>query len=125
LRGDFYLDCEADFEQRRQALRQGALLASLQNQSPLPPLRNDLQSVVAPEVSSVGSALNLLRQAPGALAVAMSGSGPSVCALFADGAGAERAAAILAEPLAAGGLAWWCTRTRGTGVSLEAESSSP
>jgi 4-diphosphocytidyl-2-C-methyl-D-erythritol kinase len=125
LRGDFYLDCEADFEQRRQALRQGALLAALQNQSSLPPLRNDLQSVVAPEVNSVGRALDLLRQAPGALAVAMSGSGPSVFALFADGAGAERAAATLAEPLAAGGLAWWCTRTRATGVSLEADSSSP
>ena len=29
LRGDFYLDDETDFEQRRQALRQGPLLAAL------------------------------------------------------------------------------------------------
>jgi 4-diphosphocytidyl-2-C-methyl-D-erythritol kinase len=125
LRSDFYLDLEADFEQRRQALRQGPLLAALKSQSALPPLRNDLQSVVAPEVPSVGRALGLLRQAPGALAVAMSGSGPSVFALFDDGTGAERAAAILAEPLAAEGFAWWCTRTRASGVSLEADSSAP
>jgi 4-diphosphocytidyl-2-C-methyl-D-erythritol kinase len=125
LRSDFYLDREADFEQRRQALRQGPLLAALKSQSALPPLRNDLQSVVAPEVPSVGRALGLLRHAPGALAVAMSGSGPSVFALFADGAGAEQAAAFLAEPLAAEGFAWWSTRTRASGVSLEADSSAP
>ncbi|MCX5951067.1 MAG: hypothetical protein NT158_07890 [Cyanobacteria bacterium] len=103
----------------------GVLLVTLKSQSALPPLRNDLQSVVAPEVPSVGRALGLLRQAPGALAVAMSGSGPSVFALFDDGTGAERAAAILAEPLAAEGFAWWCTRTRASGVSLEADSSAP
>jgi len=125
LRSDFYLDREADFEQRRQALRQGPLLAALKSQSALPPLRNDLQSVVAPEVPSVGRALGLLRQAPGALAVAMSGSGPSVFALFDDGTGAERAAAILAAPLADEGFAWWCTRTLASGVSLEADSSAP
>jgi 4-diphosphocytidyl-2-C-methyl-D-erythritol kinase len=125
LRSDFYLDCEADFEQRRQALRQGPLLAALKSLSPLPPLRNDLQSVVAPEVPSVGRALGLLRQAPGAVAVAMSGSGPSVFALFADGAGAEQAAATLAEPLAAGGFSWWCTRTLAQGVRLETNASAP
>jgi 4-diphosphocytidyl-2-C-methyl-D-erythritol kinase len=125
LRGDFYLEREDDFEQRRQALRQGPLLAALGRRSALPPLRNDLQSVVAPEVGSVARALAILRQAPDALAVAMSGSGPSVFALFDDGAGAERAAATLAESLAAEGLAWWCTRTRPTGVSLEVDSSVP
>ena len=125
LRGDFYLEREDDFEQRRQALRQGPLLAGLRQLSALPPLRNDLQSVVAPEVTSVGRALEILRQAPDVLAVAMSGSGPSVFALFGDGAGAERAAAALVEPLAAEGLAWWCARTRPKGVSLEVDSSAP
>ena len=36
-RGDFYLSSEAEFEQRRQALRSGALLAALQGARPLPP----------------------------------------------------------------------------------------
>ena len=67
LRGDFYLETEADFEQRRQTLRQGPLLAALAGDSPLPPLRNDLQAVVEPEVESVGrrGGLCLRRPPPG------------------------------------------------------------
>jgi 4-diphosphocytidyl-2-C-methyl-D-erythritol kinase len=118
LRGDFYLDTEADFEQRRQALRQGPLVASLAAGGALPPLRNDLQAVVEPEVASVGEGLALLRRAPAALAVAMSGSGPSLFALFADAAGAEEARSALAGELAAAGFEAWCCRCTASGASL-------
>ena len=70
-RGDDYLSDEHDFEQRRQALRQGPLLAALRGERPLPPLRNDLQSVVEPQVASVADGLALLRGADGVLAAAM------------------------------------------------------
>ena len=94
-----YLEGESAFEQRRQALRQGPLLAALQGQGPWPPLRNDLQTVVEPEVACVREGLDLLRQAPGSVAVAMSGSGPSLFALFSTVAKAERALEHLATPL--------------------------
>jgi 4-diphosphocytidyl-2-C-methyl-D-erythritol kinase len=125
LRGDFYLESEPDFEQRREALRHGPLLAALRGERPLPPLRNDLQTVVAPEQQSVGIGLELLRRAEGALAVAMSGSGPSLFALFADPAGAAAAHATLSEPLAAAGFEVWCCRCIGSGVSLEPADPQP
>jgi 4-diphosphocytidyl-2-C-methyl-D-erythritol kinase len=125
LRGDFYLDAEADFEQRRQALRQGPLVAALAGRGPLPHLRNDLQAVVEPEVESIRAGLELLRRSPGALAVAMSGSGPSLFALHPDLASAEAAREALAEPLEALGFAAWCCRCGGSGVSLVADGSAP
>lgn len=124
-RGDFYLSQEADFEQRRQALRQSPLLAALAGTGPLPPLRNDLQAVVAPEVPSVGLALELLRRGPVPLAAAMSGSGPTVFALYASPAAAEAARQALAEPLAAAGLESWVCGPRSSGVSLEPVSPTP
>jgi 4-diphosphocytidyl-2-C-methyl-D-erythritol kinase len=121
-RGDFYLSDEADFEQRREALRQGPLLAWLRAGAgagaPLPPLRNDLQAVVEPDVASVGEGLELLRRAPKALAVAMSGSGPSLFALFRDLEAAEAARLALSAPLAAAGFEAWSCRCTGCGVSL-------
>ncbi|MEA5440963.1 4-(cytidine 5'-diphospho)-2-C-methyl-D-erythritol kinase [Cyanobium gracile] len=125
LRGDFYLESETDFEQRRQALRHGPLLAALAAPGPLPPLRNDLQSVVAPEVESVRSGLDLLRLGPEALAVAMSGSGPSLYALYPDLAAAEAARITLAGELDALGFASWCCRCGGSGVSLVTDGSPP
>lgn len=125
LRSDFYLDSEADFEQRRQALRHGPLLAALADPGPLPPLRNDLQSVVAPEVESVRSGLDLLRRGPEALAVAMSGSGPSLYALYPDLAAAEAARSALAEEIGAIGFSSWCCRCGESGVSLVADGSPP
>ena len=119
LRGDFYLESESDFEQRREALRGGPLLQALAGgERPIPPIRNDLQPVVEPEVASVREGLALLRQAPEALAVAMSGSGPSLFALFADLEQAEQARAALAPALEAGGFEAWCCRCSGSGVSL-------
>jgi 4-diphosphocytidyl-2-C-methyl-D-erythritol kinase len=118
LRGDFYLEQEADFEQRRQNLRRSPLLMALRGEAALPALRNDLQAVVEPEVESVRQGLRLLRQADSALAVAMSGSGPSLFALFADGAKAEAARDQLAEPLAEAGFESWVCRCTGSGVTL-------
>jgi 4-diphosphocytidyl-2-C-methyl-D-erythritol kinase len=118
LRSDFYLDNEADFEERRQALRHGPLLAALAGPGALPPLRNDLQAVVAPEVESVRQGLELLRRHPGALAVAMSGSGPSLFALYPNLVAAEQARTALAEDLEDQGFEAWCCRSGGSGVSL-------
>jgi 4-diphosphocytidyl-2-C-methyl-D-erythritol kinase len=117
-RGDFYLSQEADFEQRRQALRQSSLLQGLRGQGPLPPLRNDLQAVVAPEVPSVALALELLQQSPEAMAVAMSGSGPTVFGLFGTVQAAGRVQEALAEALQVAGLESWCCALRDSGVSL-------
>jgi 4-diphosphocytidyl-2-C-methyl-D-erythritol kinase len=125
LRGDFYLDNEDDFEQRRQALRQGPLLAALAGPGPLPPLRNDLQAVVAPEVESVRTGLDLLRHHPGALAVAMSGSGPSLYAIYPDLAAAEAARSALSAALEQHGFEAWCCRCGGSGVSLVTDGSPP
>lgn len=125
LRSDFYLESEEDFEQRRQALRQGPLLAALAGEGPLPPIRNDLQSVVTPEVESVRSGLALLRGDPEALAVAMSGSGPSLYALYPDLPAAQTARTAMAAALEALGFASWCCRCGGSGVSLVTDGFPP
>ena len=125
LRGDFYLESEGDFEQRRQALRGGPLLAALGRERALPPLRNDLQPVVEPEVASVREGLALLRQAPGALAVAMSGSGPSLFALFSESQQTKAAHTQPAAALAEGGFEDWCCCCSGSGVSLVPAAPSP
>ena len=118
LRGDDYLREEGDFELRRQALRRGPLLAALRGEGPLPPLRNDLQAVVIDEVASVREGLALLARAKGALAVAMSGSGPSLFALFSDLEAAGRAAEALGDPLSGAGFSHWLCRCSASGVSL-------
>jgi 4-diphosphocytidyl-2-C-methyl-D-erythritol kinase len=119
MRGDFYLQSQSDFEQRRQALRQGPLLAALAGCGPLPPLRNDLQAVVAPEVDSVALGLELLGRAGDPLAVAMSGSGPSLFALYADLETAQDGQQRIDTDLVAAGFTSWCCRCTGSGVSLE------
>ncbi|MFM2080783.1 MAG: hypothetical protein RLZZ124_1232 [Cyanobacteriota bacterium] len=118
-RADFYLSEEVEFEQRREALRQGPLLAALRGERALPPIRNDLQAVVEPEVASVRQGLDLLRRSAGALAVAMSGSGPSLFALFEAPAAAEAARHGAAEALAAGGFEAWSCRCTASGASLD------
>ena len=118
-RSDFYLSTESDFEQRRQALRQAPLLAALAGGHGLPPLRNDLQAVVEPEQATVRAGLALLRGLEGPLAVAMSGSGPSLFALFPDLEGALAAQERLALQLDAAGFESWCCLLRPQGVSLD------
>jgi len=121
LRGDTYLADEPAFEQRRQALRQGPLVRALGQggAGPLPPLRNDLQAVVEPEVASVGAGLSLLRRLSSPLAVAMSGSGPSLFALFADLDQALAAQAELAGELETAGFHSWACALRPAGVMLD------
>ena len=118
LREDFYLSQESEFERRRQALRQGPLLAALRGQGELPPLRNDLQAVVEPELESVRVGLALLRRASGGLSVAMSGSGPSLFALFVDVAAAAAAHGQLAADLQAAGFEAWVCACNGAGATL-------
>jgi 4-diphosphocytidyl-2-C-methyl-D-erythritol kinase len=118
-RGLTYLSIQAEFEQRRQALRQAPLLAALARGDALPPLRNDLQAVVEPEQASVQAGLALLRRLETPLAVAMSGSGPSLYALFADLQGALLAQEQLAPQLDDAGFESWCCLLRRQGVSLE------
>ncbi|MCP9926879.1 4-(cytidine 5'-diphospho)-2-C-methyl-D-erythritol kinase [Cyanobium sp. CH-040] len=119
LRGRSYLSGEEAFERRREALRRGPLLQALPQPGPLPTLRNDLQAVVEPEVASVREGLALLRGLPGSLAVAMSGSGPSLFALFAGQPRALAAQALLAEDLGAAGFESWVCGFRASGVMLE------
>ena len=109
---------DLDFEQRRQALRQGPLLQALRGSRPLPPLRNDLQAVVEPRLECVAEGLGLLRGADGVLAAAMSGSGPSLFALFATPAAAAAALDQLEAPLATAGFEAWCCRCEASGARL-------
>ena len=121
MRGDFYLDQEADFEQRRNALRTGPLLQALASGVAVTTLRNDLQLVVEPEVDSVQQVLALLRQLNGAstpVAVAMSGSGPSSFALFDSLPRAQAAQQQLESQLMDGGFEAWSCGFVPTGVSL-------
>lgn len=120
LRGHTYLADEQAFAERRQALRQSQLVQALQGQGSWPALRNDLQTVVEPEVPVVTQGMTLLGRAEQALAVAMSGSGPSLFALFSRRELAAQAAAALAEPLASAGFESWVCSTRPNGVSVEA-----
>ena len=118
LRGDFYLEAEADFEQRRQALRQAPLLGAIAGNGSWPPLRNDLQAVVEPEVETVRQGLALLRQSEQPLGVAMSGSGPTLFALFPGVDQARSAHADLAERFEQDGFESWCCGFSDRGVSL-------
>ena len=106
--GSSYLNSEVDFEGRRQALRQSPLLGWLQGeQLQLQPLRNDLQQVVAPQNDSVQKGLALLASAGDPLQVAMSGSGPSLFALYRDQPAAAAAQSALAPALAENGFEHW------------------
>ena len=106
--GSSYLNSEVDFEGRRQALRQSPLLGWLQGElQQLPPLRNDLQQVVAPANERVQKGLALLASAGDPLQGAMSGSGPSLFALYRDQPAAAAAQSALAPALAENGFEHW------------------
>ncbi len=109
LNGDHYLCDEDAFAQRRQQLRAAPWLYPLRTAEP-PPLRNDLQDVVAPQTASVQTALRLLQGLPGQLRTAMSGSGPSCFALFANRLDADQALNAARDGFAQAGLdAWSCS----------------
>ena len=117
ISGTNYLQGEMAFEQRRQALREAPWLQPLRAGCP-PPLRNDLQVVVAPETKAVQASIQLLQELPNALAVAMSGSGPSCFALFRDQDHCDQAAADLAPKLKTAGLSAWACSLRSDGVRI-------
>ena len=117
ISGTNYLQGEMAFEQRRQALREAPWLQPLRAGCP-PPLRNDLQVVVAAETKAVQASLQLLQELPNALAVAMSGSGPSCFALFRDQDHCDQAAADLAPKLKTAGLSAWACSLRSDGVRI-------
>ena len=112
-----YLEGEVAFEQCRQNLREAPWLQPLRAGCP-PPLRNDLQVVVAPETQAVQASLQLLQTLPNTLAVAMSGSGPSCFALFRDQDQCDQAAADLAPELKSAGLSAWACPFRSDGVRI-------
>ena len=112
-----YLEGESAFEQRRQVLRSAAWLQPLRAQLP-PPLRNDLQEVVAPLNSSVQQALKLLEPLSGQIGVAMSGSGPSCFALFPDRDASEQARQRSDQLFQAEGLQSWSCSLLPHGVRL-------
>ena len=112
-----YLEGESAFEQRRQVLRSSAWLRPLRAQLP-PPLRNDLQEVVAPLNSSVQQALKLLEPLSGQIGVAMSGSGPSCFALFPDRDASEQARQRADQLFQAEGLQSWSCSLLPHGVRL-------
>ena len=112
-----YLEGESAFEQRRQVLRSSAWLRPLRAQLP-PPLRNDLQEVVAPLNSSVQQALKLLEPLSGQIGVAMSGSGPSCFALFPDRDASEQARQRSDQLFQAEGLQSWSCSLLPHGVRL-------
>jgi 4-diphosphocytidyl-2-C-methyl-D-erythritol kinase len=119
LKGHAYLKDEPAFAVRRQELRRSQLVQALLGQAPWPALRNDLQAVVEPDVPVVATGLSLLRQASQPVAVAMSGSGPSLFALFSSRELAAEAATALAGSLQRAGFDSWVCSTRPVGVSVE------
>lgn len=118
LRSHLYLQAEHACEERRDMLRNAAWLHPLRASSP-PPLRNDLEPVVEPETKAVQIALKLLRTDSDALAVSMSGSGPSCFAIYPDLDSSEQALAFLGQDLETSGLQAWSCSLRPDGVRIE------
>ncbi len=118
LNGSKYLETESEFEERRKELREETWLRPLSIQNP-PPLRNDLQNIVASVTPAVDEALKILSKMPKALSFAMSGSGPSCFALFPDLASARESLEDNRIILQSAGLESWCCNLRSQGVTLE------
>jgi len=118
IKGSSYLKSENDFELRRQELKGGKWLKPLSALNP-PPLKNDLQELVAKKTPAVQNALNLLSQLPGTIGIAMSGSGPSCFALFPSYSLAEKHFEQNRRRLIESGLDSWCCSFRSEGVTLE------
>ncbi len=102
-----YINDEGDFHVRRQLLRNSNWLKPLNVLSP-PPLRNDLQEVVAPITPAVKNSLKFLSSLSGAVSLAMSGSGPSCFAIFPSLDAATSALENKKAELKKYGLDGWC-----------------
>ena len=101
-----YLKNEDSFAKRCNLLRSSVWLTS--GDQSTPPLRNDLQEVVAPVIPSVEKALSFLSCLNGAISFAMSGSGPSCFALFPSLDSAKTALENNKKKLTQYGLNGWC-----------------
>nr|YP_009530500.1 putative 4-diphosphocytidyl-2C-methyl-D- erythritol kinase [Paulinella micropora]AXY63189.1 putative 4-diphosphocytidyl-2C-methyl-D- erythritol kinase [Paulinella micropora] len=114
-----YLTEESDFDLRRQILRKGQLTLALKGQAPFPAIQNDLQEIVEEHEESVRQGLNLLKSRTESLAIAMSGSGPSLFALFDTLESAQVAQFQLAVTLRDQGYESWCTSLLSHGIYLD------
>ena len=79
-------------------------------------LCNQMEEVVTARIPAVGQNLELLRQAPDCCGVSMTGSGPSVFALFPTVEGARAAQLSLASRLKANEIQSWVCGLREDGV---------
>ncbi len=114
IKGNDYLSSEIDFEKRRQKLRNQSWLRALD----VPPLYNDLQQIIEPELSAVENALKLLASLPGSDGVAMSGSGPSCFALYPSLQSAKTVHDEYKAEFEALGVESWCCPFKSQGVSF-------
>ena len=114
-----YLKREQAFCSARQALRRGDMVAAL-NRGDMATtghlLCNQMEEVVAAQIPAVRQNLELLRQTPDCCGVSMSGSGPSVFALFATRSAAQAAHQSLASRLRANEIQAWVCGLREDGV---------
>ena len=112
-----YLITEKQFEEKRNALRSKPWLKSLGKGSK-PDLVNNLQEVVAPLTPSLENALYRLSNLPGAISVAMSGSGPSCFALYSHFEKAQEDYDAFHKKFEEVGLEVWCCSCLNEGVSI-------
>ena len=114
-----YLKGEQAFCGARQALRRGEMVAAL-NRGDITTvghmLCNQMEDMVTAQLPAVRQNLELLRQASDCCGVSMTGSGPSVFALFATMEAAEVAQRTLANRLKANEIQAWVCGLREDGV---------
>lgn len=114
-----YLKGEQAFCGARQALRRGEMVAALNRGDMITAghlLCNQMEDVVTAQIPAVRQNLELLRQAPDCCGVSMTGSGPSVFALFATVDTAQAAHRSLASRLKANAIQAWVCGLREDGV---------
>ncbi|WP_025782044.1 4-(cytidine 5'-diphospho)-2-C-methyl-D-erythritol kinase [Candidatus Synechococcus spongiarum] len=114
-----YLKGEQAFCSARQALRRGEMVAALTRGDLVTTghlLLNQMEEVVAAQLPAVRQNLELLRQTPDCCGVSMSGSGPSVFALFSTMEAARAAQQTLAGRLKANEIQSWICGLREDGA---------
>lgn len=114
-----YLKGEQAFCGARQAFRRGEMVAALHRGDMTTAghlLCNQMEDVVTAQIPAVRQNLELLRQAPDCCGVSMTGSGPSVFALFATMDTARTAHHTLASRLKANGIQAWVCGLREDGI---------
>ena len=116
-----YLKGEQAFCGSRQALRRGEMVAALHRGDMTTAghlLCNQMEGVVTAQLPAVRQNLELLRHAPDCCGVSMSGSGPSVFALFSSLDTAQAAHHNLASRFKANHIQAWVCGLREDGVRV-------